>query len=574
MKVGKIIFLLLLLISISIQSQSQIDQYISLVKQYESEQNWAQAANYSNKAAFYYWNNNNSSQAIHYFQKSIDFNTKIGNRNALIVAYNSLGAIYSDQQQYSQALNAFNKALKFSRKSTPINRLQSLVNTANGYANTGNISKAITHLEEAIPIAIELKKTSILKNCYCRLSHYYERTGNTSKQNEYFELCRAFEDRAHRDEIKEHKEKTSQAWNLANEARKEVQTKEDSLKKTARELENTKDSLTLAEQLAREKDERIRLDSLVIQEKESRLTTEKRIRWLLILVILIILVSAFLLYRQFNQKKKAYCLLEEKNIKIAKQNEYIKAGIRYAKTIQNAILPDEKFIEDYFQNFILYYPKDIVSGDFFWFSPIDSNKYIVSVIDCTGHGVPGAFMSLIGNRLLNEIIKEKKITDPAGILKMLNRGVIEELNQEHTHNMDGMDMVICQLEKINETKHKVIFAGAKNHLYYYTAGKTKMIKGDRQAIGGVIQGINKKAQYTNHELELNKDDMLYLLSDGYTDQQNPERERLGRRKLLKLIEKNAQKDITQQKQIFNDALKKHQQNELQRDDITFMALKL
>jgi len=272
-------------------------------------------------------------------------------------------------------------------------------------------------------------------------------------------------------------------------------------------------------------------------------------------------------YQQINAQKE---IIEE-------QNEHIKGSIIYAQTIQNAILPTQEFMRQYFDSFIIYRPKDIVSGDFYWFSVLEvENKtyYFAAVIDCTGHGVPGAFMSMIGYQLLREVINEKHIVEPHEILMKINDGIRTSLSQETTQNNDGMDLLICRIEKLENQNTQVIYAGAKRPLFYVNPEnqKTQIIKGGRKTIGG--RESLRQVPYESSVLMFEQNTILFLASDGYSDQNNEDREKFGREKMLKMFDQNQNLSILQQKQVYDDAIVKWMQNTTQRDDITLMAIKL
>ncbi|NJK84959.1 MAG: SpoIIE family protein phosphatase [Bacteroidales bacterium] len=174
-------------------------------------------------------------------------------------------------------------------------------------------------------------------------------------------------------------------------------------------------------------------------------------------------------------------------------------------TIQQAMLPDETMLKEYFNPFIIYRPKDIVSGDFYWFSPGFNGKYFIAVVDCTGHGVPGAFMSMIGNRLLSEIVNERKIEDPKQVLEFLNDEIRLALRQEKTDNNDGMDISFCSFEKQARIELKMIFSGAKRTAYIINqnSGGLISLKGDRKSIGGTAEK-KEHLKFCNQELLLEK----------------------------------------------------------------------
>jgi len=272
--------------------------------------------------------------------------------------------------------------------------------------------------------------------------------------------------------------------------------------------------------------------------------------------------------------------LEAQNIRIENQNNQIKGSIRYALTIQQAILPQNEFMQRWFKSFTLYLPKDIVSGDFYWMSRVDDtlrNETIifVAVIDCTGHGVPGAFMSLIGNRLLNEIVNERGIYRTDKILKALNEGIVSALRQDYTNNDDGMDVCLVALRYRGDNEVNVEFSGAKRNLFYTEndSNQISIAEGSRKSIGG-SKAIRTKLEFTSNNFNLAQGNMLYLSTDGFVDQNGPDRKRFGTEKLLKLLSAIHLRPLDEQQIAIEIALTQHMKNDEQRDDITIVGIRL
>ncbi len=270
--------------------------------------------------------------------------------------------------------------------------------------------------------------------------------------------------------------------------------------------------------------------------------------------------------------------LQERGEELQFAYNQITDSVRYAQTIQNAILPFEQKIKRVFEDyFIIFYPKDIVSGDFYWFNTIDDSEYpkaVVSAIDCTGHGVPGAFMSMIGNTLLNETINEKRIFDPAEVLTRLHDKIRQDLRQAETNNSDGMDMALCVVEQMPDQNYKLTFSGAKRPLYYIHEGELEQLKADRFSIGGEVYEDERERIFTNKEIILNKGDMFYMLTDGFGDTPGMDRKRFGSRNIKKMI--SAAKDLSMpdQKENFEQTLANHMGDQEARDDVTFLGFKI
>ena len=206
--------------------------------------------------------------------------------------------------------------------------------------------------------------------------------------------------------------------------------------------------------------------------------------------------------------------LKEAYDQIEKQQESIVASIRYASRIQKSILPSTQFLENHFtDSFLFFRPRDIVSGDFYWFAESDG-KWVVGAIDCTGHGVPGAFMVVLGNTLLNDIVLDQGVTDPAEILRQMDARVIKTLQSGEAQANDGMDVAMLVYDPSNR---EVQFAGAKNPLLLVRNGEMQRVKGSVFAIGGQSPGKKPKRFETRHFMA-QPGDVWYLFSDGFQDQ--------------------------------------------------------
>lgn len=215
--------------------------------------------------------------------------------------------------------------------------------------------------------------------------------------------------------------------------------------------------------------------------------------------------------------EKSYEEILNQKMEIEEKNQNITESIRYAHNIQNSILPTETMIKSALPNSFIYFrPRDVVSGDFYWFYELKNefeSKIVIAAVDCTGHGVPGALMSMIGNGLLNDIVKVRKILDPGSILIELHNGVRIALNQKETDLRDGMDMALCVIDKTSQTLQ---FAGAMNSIFYIQDDCLNEIKGNRKSIGG-MQSEESRVFSTN-TIKLNKTTSFYICSDGYFHQ--------------------------------------------------------
>ncbi len=247
----------------------------------------------------------------------------------------------------------------------------------------------------------------------------------------------------------------------------------------------------------------------IIELQKSRISTQRQLLFVSVASLILLLGMMFIILRFNKQKKEVYIQLKEKNKKITD-------SINYAKRIQESILPSEQEIKKLLpDSFIYFQPRDVVSGDFYWLSII-GKKIVIACIDCTGHGIPGAFMSLIGNTLLNEIVNEKEIVDPSKILKALHHGIVKSLHQEDKNNSskDGMEISLCVIDKETNT---INYAGAMNPMYIVKGGDVLVVKPDINSIGG--DGFkNNEVLFTNQVVPIEKGMTIYMFTDGYMDQ--------------------------------------------------------
>lgn len=264
-------------------------------------------------------------------------------------------------------------------------------------------------------------------------------------------------------------------------------------------------------------------------------------------------------------------ILKQKEI-IEENNKHITDSIKYAKRIQEAFLPTEEGIKSYLKNsFVIYKPKDIVSGDFYWVERKD-NKILFAVVDCTGHGVPGAFMSIIGFNGLNQIVNEYDHTQPAEILNQLNRNVSNTLRQKVEDSVirDGMDIAICSLDL---ERNVLEFAGANNPLVIIRDGEVLKIKGDKHPIGNYIDA--EEYEFTNNEIELLPNDKIYIFSDGFIDQfGGPGGKKLKYANFKKLLLNNYQKPMSEQKKAINTFFEEWRKDFEQIDDVCVIGISI
>lgn len=274
-----------------------------------------------------------------------------------------------------------------------------------------------------------------------------------------------------------------------------------------------------------------------------------------------------LLSRMLNEIKEQKELLEVSNQKLEKASEVINSSLRYARRIQNAILPPPETLALFSDSFLIFKPRDIVSGDFYWLANFGDVTY-VAVADCTGHGVPGALLSIIGLMLLNRVTMGAK-KSPSQILVELHEGLRSALKQEgfEASTQDGMDLSLVAIKE-----DKLIFAGAKRPLFLAHGESIREIKGDKKSVGGKQKEEHRS--YEEHQISYHKGDIIYLCSDGFLDQHNFQNKRIGSVKFKHLLNSVCSLPLSMQKERFEEFLRAHQGGVNQRDDITILGVQL
>ncbi|HAW52649.1 MAG TPA: hypothetical protein DCX54_10040 [Flavobacteriales bacterium] len=367
-----------------------------------------------------------------------------------------------------------------------------------------------------------------------------------------------------------YQERVTRSEGALKSRRAEIDSAKVVLENLKKNAQNSEDSLRIrnleALILAAEIDLQSAEEVISFQKKELSLQS-RLITFYVICMILLVLVIGVVFYF-YRDKAKTNLLLAEKNRTITE-------GINYANRIQGSILKSEEELRSILPElFLMFRPRDIVSGDFYWVSRVNE-KIVASAIDCTGHGVPGAFISMIGNTLLNEIVNNKKTTDPSIILEELHKGVLAALQQDvgGKQAQDGMDMALVVIDRKNKSLE---FAGAKNHMIKITNGKLELIRADIHSIGG--RALRKKDGYSKSfkttRVLIENGSTFYLFSDGYMDQfGGAMSEKFNLPQFKDLLIKCSTKEPEEQKRLLNSTFETWKGKNDQLDDVLIMGLK-
>jgi serine phosphatase RsbU (regulator of sigma subunit) len=372
----------------------------------------------------------------------------------------------------------------------------------------------------------------------------------------------------------------------------EIREQTEELEKNRLEVERQADILAGQLEQIKQQETRIADQVIILGRQLDQIEKQRMLIWFFLIMLVFAVVLAYFIYNSYRIKREANVKLEEKNIlitrqrdeiekqrddiseqrdRIAEQNKLIWDSIHYAKRIQSALLPDDLNFNNVLDHFfIMYRPKDVVSGDFYWESKV-GDEVIVVAADCTGHGVPGALMSMLGVTFLNEIVNTRNITRPSEILDALRDDVINAFNQKGQRDdeiYDGMDIAVCCINQKNNT---VQFSGANNPLVLIRESEVYQFKGDRMpvAISDNMMAFN------NHTIELQQNDQIYIFSDGYIDQFGGENnKKFMRKRLVKLLTDIKDEPMNNQKEILVKTFDDWKGANEQTDDVVIIGMRI
>jgi len=402
------------------------------------------------------------------------------------MAYGNLGVIYKAKKQYALAKEYYEKALNIFISTGSLRLITiSYINLGELSILTNDYKKALYYFNEALKQSEGSNELDILSVTHRGKYETFMKLKDYKNAVQEFEQVKIIEDSLKR------RQSLTNIMRLENEYEVGKKQKENELLQAQNEVKET----------------------LIKVSKENEKKT-KIFLYSALFVLVIIIMLAFQLYKGLKENKEKNKIISEQKHLVEEKNKDITDSINYAKKIQEAILPPKELKYKIFENaFVFFKPRDIVSGDFYWFNQ-KNKKRIIAAVDCTGHGVPGAFMSMIGNTFLTEIIEGKGITEPAEILSELRHLVIKALKQgdDNTESKDGMDMsLLC----FDDEKKTVEYAGANNPMWMIRNGECTEYKADSRPIG-YYRG--KGLPFTNHIINYQSGDTFYIFTDGYADQ--------------------------------------------------------
>ncbi|MES2837109.1 MAG: tetratricopeptide repeat protein [Bacteroidota bacterium] len=534
-------------------------------------------------------------KAISYHSKSLAIKQQLNDEKGISASYNNIGNVYSQLRQIDSSEFYHKKALAIREKNNDVKGMAtSYYNLANNNFDLKKYKSALDYHFKALAIFIELKEVFNISYTYAEIANNYLELGDYKLAKKYADLALQISSKY---QIKEAEMESYKVFNLLYEKtnnpafaltyyKKYIQIR-DSVKSesSAAEIAKLETEFQYEKKIEAQKAEQIRKDELQqIESKKQRLF----IVLVSVVLILVILFSYYLFSRLKLIRKQKDVIEKQKHLVDEKQKEIVDS-ITYAKRLQQAILPPDNLIQKHLPNsFILYKPKDIVAGDFYWLE-VKNDLIMIAAADCTGHGVPGAMVSVVCSNALNRTVKEFGLTEPGKILDKVRELVIETFEKSESEVKDGMDISLCVIDF--KTK-KLQWSGANNPLWIIRReiGDNKQetdqpgsnvsnlnsnilleYKADKQPIGKYAE----QKPFTTNEINLKKEDTIYIFTDGYADQFGGEKgKKYTYKRLREKLLCNADKSAEVQNEILDKDFETWKGEGEQVDDVCLIGIRI
>ena len=466
--------------------------------------------------------------AMEYYRGSLNLYNMLTDKHRVFDPHTNIGNIFFRAKRFDSAIYYYQKSYTIEEANKNIaGQAQSLHHLGVTFDQLGQTQTAIRHLVDALEMAQSINSKPLLMEIYKSLSDSYFNQKDWLLAKDYLLLHGMVKDSIFNEESNRKISELGQTY----------------------EMEYQEQQIELLRQESE------------IQQLQIKNNRNSMLAFIFGATVLFCLVIFYYLKNQSSQKTRAL---------LASKNKEITESIHYAQSVQSAILDPDSIVNSFPHSFIFYRPKDIVSGDFYWHAKLNGND-ILACVDCTGHGVAGAFMTVIGNSLLNQIVIENKESSPGQILELLDSKLRSTLRDKQVDiNKHGMDISIC---KIDRTNNLLSFAGARSDLYYIRDGVINEVKGDRHTIGENL--TNDRNIFQQKELEIKPNDLYYLSSDGFSDQFGiSENKKYMRKRFKQLLTSIHSHKLSEQLVRLEKELSNWQGNLEQTDDILVMGFSL
>lgn len=543
-----------------------------------------------NNVANVYIRIRNDAKALEYHFKGLKISEKLGDKMLIAGSYNNIGIVYRQMGQKEKALEYYLKTLKLAEElNHKLGMTFALNNIGTLYAENNEPGKALEYIQRALILKREIGEKKGIANtlnnagiCYNDLQRYdealkayYESVEIAKEIDEKNSLISAYEGLRDVFEAKKDYKKAYEYFRLYSAVKDTIFNKEKS--------EQVAEMQTRFETEKKEKE--LKLQSVEIENKDALMKQQKYRQYVLMAGMMLILVLAVAIYIAFRQKQRNNKMLTVQNEKIRQQNRIIEKAhsilenkskditesILYARRIQQAILPQEDEIKMVFPNsFVFFRPKDVVSGDFYWFSQVNG-LYILAVADSTGHGVPGAFMSMIGNDMLNQVVNDGSVSNPAEALELMDTKIGKALSKGRNSSemKEGIEMAMVAFDRGFGSLH---FSGAGRPLFVLRKGEILEYKPTNQTLG-IFSACREP--FRLHTIPLEKNDIVYLFTDGFSDQfGGPRNKKFLTKRFRELLLLIASKPMDEQKMAIENTFEGWKGKQKQVDDICIVGIKI
>jgi len=578
-----------------------IEKYMQALEYYEKDEDNSGTAAILNNIGILYSDMEDWEKSTEYYEKSLKIKEEIGDSLGMASTMNNLGVIYKGMAEYDKALENYSRCLSIERDNGDISETSStLSNMAVVYRRLDSLTKAEQLALEAITIAqmfddargemiarnvlstINIDQelwSSALTNALIAKKFAEENDGSKELKDACHSLFTVYRTTGNNKKALENYEKYI-------EIRDEIQSTENQKEIIHQEYKYEYEKQAAQDSIAFAKEQEIK--EIEIDKQKAEIIAKRNQQYALFGGVLLIAIFAGFMYNRFKITRKQKGIIEEAHFELEEKNQEIMDSIAYAKRIQSAILPPNKLVKEFLPNsFILYKPKDIVAGDFYWMENKD-DKILFAAADCTGHGVPGAMVSVVCNNGLNRSVREYGLSDPGKILDKTREIVIAEFEKSEEEVKDGMDIALCSI-----SGSKLAYSGAHNPLWIIRKGEiieTKAdlsavtssqttkngytlyeVKADKQPIGK----FDKSSPFQTHQFDLIEGDSIYIFSDGYVDQFGGEKGKKFKPKALRELLLSVQNEsMENQKKLIDTAFEKWRGKLEQIDDVCVIGVRI
>ncbi|MES2565305.1 MAG: tetratricopeptide repeat protein [Bacteroidota bacterium] len=519
-----------------------------------------------NNIGLIYKEQGNNTRALQYFSQALVVAEKLKDKAGLSMTYNNMGLVFWQQKKFAAALANFFKVLEIDKA------LDNQVGIAQSYNNIGliyyeqkNFPLSLEYHLKAVGLFLSLNDNEGLTLAYSNMASIYEKTGDLKKSEEYAKLSLDISTAIGRKEVQRNSYQTLAQVYALQKNFKDAYKYQLLLTDIKDSLSNNESNKQIAEMSAKYETEK-KEEQIKLLEKDKKI--QKTVRNSFIFAFALMLLLAGVSYQSFLNKRKANTQLAIKNELIEEKQKEILDSINYAKRIQTAILPPNRIVKEHLpDSFILYKPKDIVAGDFYWLEH-KNDQVLFAAADCTGHGVPGAMVSVICNNGLNRTVREYNITDPGKILDKTREIVIAEFEKSDEEVKDGMDISLCAF---NHITHQILWAGANNPLWVIRDNEVIELRPDKQPIGKYAEA----KPFATHSMQLKKGDSFYIFTDGYVDQFGGEKgKKFKSSKLKELLLSISNQPMNEQHRILDETFGTWKGNLEQVDDVCIIGVRV